>query len=1329
LPLRPIEENATSEHDAAETMEPTGGDEELMQEGKPIKILRGPVKPTKLEIEEHQHNHIPFRSWCPHCMRGKSKASGHRSSTQMREKAIVSLDYAFLGVSKGTSREERLQLEAEAVADGHTPTLVMFDSESRSIYAHAAMRKGYSEHLCQQIVHDLDNLGYKEIVLKSDQEPAMMSLVEIIKANWNGDAALENSPVRESEANGAVERAIQTWEGQVRTMKDALEHRLCCTIPPDHPIMTWMVEYAASLLRRCLVTTDGRTPYEKIKGRASRRSVAVFGEKVWYKPSHGRSKTLDYVLEEGIFLGVQDRSDEALIGVPHGVVKCRDIRRQAEEHRWNAELALAIRVTTCQPTEGSGDMRVKTYIAPGLDDPSIPLPPILRSGRGARRVKLLRQDFERAGLTIGCNGCKAMSRRAAGAVNHSEACRTRVQADMAKYPDAAARIAQAEDRLNEDISDAVEAAVEAADTAVIATAAAAPRRVSFAAMDDTMEVQSQLKRGLEDNSNMGLRSALRQRVDAPAVPASSAASSGDPNPLVLGFPASPVIDTPMAAPVSAEGEQGMDIDWLTIDGENDVTTDDTNRLAVQITRGNTSCTSTIDFTEGKWDFSHANHRMTAAKIINDIKPGLIIGCELQQCNLSREDAVANFDSKICHSEHLSALYNQQINRGLYYLHIALSDSKSSAIGISKMKDLEKLPRHQQVKLNNLTIATNSDAVAQSYIAQNKQFTEALIDETSERRKHRSRWSDDVEAMEAVLELNQFDDDDDDNDYDAIAWDDVKDVALDLHKVRKARATEMTFVKKRAVYKYASISHAKSLGQTIIGTRWIDTNKGDSTLENYRSRLVAQEFKNKAIAALFAATPPLESVRILLSVFTSEVYDVNGVERPTEGPQRIGAKLVDISRAHFYAPAQREIFIQLPAEDPRYGEPDLCGQLLQSLYGTRDASSNWEREYSRALTSSGFVKGVASPCHFWHQPWDVRLLVHGDDFFAVGPMQGLEKFERFMRDTYECKVQTIGMGEKDAKELRILGRVVTLEHGGISYEADQRHVEAVCKALNIAHSNPCTSPSEREAGPKGEASRSRARRLGEPAQARVVDDAEEELDSDDKTLYQSLSARLNFLSMDRADLQFAVKELMRKMSSPTAADLRALKRVARYVIGAPRVAQLFRWQRRPGNLVVYGDSDFAGCQTTRKSTSGGAAMWGLNTLKTWSKTQSVIALSSGEAELGAIVKSSAEALGLKSLLADFGIWVTLAVKSDASAAIGMVKREGLGKVRHLAVADLWIQQRRAAGEILYEKTDGLTNPADMMTKSVGGDKISKFLDSLGFQKRGGRHRLTPALADK
>jgi hypothetical protein len=1354
LPLRPSDEES-DKRDATEVLKLPEGDDELLDECKPVKVLRGPTRPTKLELEEHEHSHIPFRSWCPHCMRGKSKASGHRSSNGAREKPIVSIDYAFLGVSKGTSREDRIRLESEAVAAGHTPTLVMFDSESRGIYAYAVTRKGYDERLCRQVVNDLDNLGYKDIVLKSDQEPAIINLVEIIKANWNGNAVLENSPVRESEANGAVERAIQTWEGQVRCMKDALEHRLQTEIPPDHAIMTWIVEYAASLMRRSLVSMDGRTPYEKIKGRPSRRSLSVFGERVWYRPSHGRSKTLDYVLEEGIFLGVQDRSDEVLIGTVNGVVKCRDIRRQAEDRRWDKDAVLAICVTPSQPTEGSEDMRVKTYISPGLDDASVPLPPAHdRTGQGSRRVKLLRQDFERAGLTIGCNGCKAMSRRAAGAVNHSEACRARVQADMAKYPDAAARIAQANARIDDDqmIADEVTTTTKKArflsKTDDDANAKKVKRVRFLDGPDATIPVVDVHARSTSGDTQMQPSSsepratahALEASAQALASSQSAAVSSssssnsqqGSQEPHAtehaLEAPARSTNDADISmedqhermmrrrlsaatAPASVEGEQGMDIDCLTIDGS--------------ITRGNTACTDTVDFST--WDFSSLKHRNAASKLLADIKPGLIIGEELKQHNISREDALRNFDSKIKHAEFLSTLYSQQSNRGLYYLHIVFSDSKSSSAGISQMTDLETCPRHQQVRLNNLVISTNSDAVAQSYIAQDKEYTAALIDETSERRKHRARWSDDEDAMEAILELNQCDDDSDDY-YEMTAWDDVKDVALDINKVRKARATEMTYVKKRNVYKYASIAHAKSLGQTIIGTRWIDTNKGDATTENYRSRLVAQEFKNKAISALFAATPPLESLRILLAIFTSEVYDVNGAEKPTEGPERIGAKLIDISRAHFYAPAQRDIFIQLPAEDPRHGEPDVCGQLLQSLYGTRDASSNWEREYSRALISGGFVKGIASPCHFWHHGWDVRLLVHGDDFFTVGPMRGLDKFERYMRDTYECKVQTIGMGEKDAKELRILGRAVSIEQGGILYEADQRHVEAVCAALNIAHSNPCTSPSEREAGPKGEASRNRARRLGEPLQARVVNDTEEELDSDGKTAYQSLSARLNFLSMDRADLQFAVKELMRKMSSPTAADLRALKRVARYIVGAPRVAQLFRWQRRPNKLVVYGDSDFAGCQTTRKSTSGGAAMWGLNTLKTWSKTQSVVALSTGEAELGAIVKSSTEALGLKSLLSDFGIWVVLAVKSDASAAIGMVKRQGLGKVRHLAVADLWIQQRRATGEIHYEKTDGLTNPADMMTKSVGGDKISQFLVSLGFQKRGGRHRLTPALAD-
>jgi hypothetical protein len=231
------------------------------------------------------------------------------------------------------------------------------------------------------------------------------------------------------------------------------------------------------------------------------------------------------------------------------------------------------------------------------------------------------------------------------------------------------------------------------------------------------------------------------------------------------------------------------------------------------------------------------------------------------------------------------------------------------------------------------------------------------------------------------------------------------------------------------------------------------------------------------------------------------------------------------------------------------------------------------------------------------------------------------------------------------------------------------------------------------------------------------------------VYQSLSARLNYLALDRADIQYSVKELMRKMSKPNIEDVKSLKRVARYLLGAPRLCQIFSWQRMPREIKVYVDSDFAGCQVTRKSTSGGAITWGTSTLKTWSKTQSVIALSTGEAELAAIVKGSTEALGMKSLLADFGIAVSLKICSDASAAIGMVNREGLGKVRHLAVADLWVQAKRSTGEIAFEKVGGESNPADMLTKGVNGEKISRYSAWLGFAAKNGRHHLAPRFVHK
>ena len=114
---------------------------------------------------------------------------------------------------------------------------------------------------------------------------------------------------------------------------------------------------------------------------------------------------------------------------------------------------------------------------------------------------------------------------------------------------------------------------------------------------------------------------------------------------------------------------------------------------------------------------------------------------------------------------------------------------------------------------------------------------------------------------------------------------------------------------------------------------------------------------------------------------------------------------------------------------------------------------------------------------------------------------------------------------------------------------------------------------------------------------------------------------------------------------------------------------------------------------------------------WSVCEGVVqnygslALSSGESsELAAVLRAATEGKGLQSILNDFCLCGHVAIKSDETAAIGMVHRLGLGKVRHLAVADLWIQHHVRSGKIRVSKMSGLENPSDAQTKYLGPEPL-------------------------
>jgi hypothetical protein len=231
---------------------------------------------------------------------------------------------------------------------------------------------------------------------------------------------------------------------------------------------------------------------------------------------------------------------------------------------------------------------------------------------------------------------------------------------------------------------------------------------------------------------------------------------------------------------------------------------------------------------------------------------------------------------------------------------------------------------------------------------------------------------------------------------------------------------------------------------------------------------------------------------------------------------------------------------------------------------------------------------------------------------------------------------------------------------------------------------------------------------------------------DATAYRGITARLNYLAQDRADIQYACKEASRRMASPREADWLMPKRIARYLIGAPRFEQKFVWQDAPEKADAYTDSDWAGCRSTCRSTSGGALKLGEHCLKTWSSTQATVALSSAEAELYALTKGASQVLGLMSLLEDFGVVVSATVHTDASAAIGIVRRAGLGKLRHLNVRYLWLQDKVREEDFELLKVPGLANPADLMTKHLSRVDADRHLASLGMHLGSGRASTAPTL---
>ena len=114
------------------------------------------------------------------------------------------------------------------------PVLVIKDRKSGFKASFVVPRKGRSSHAAKRVSKVLDVLGYRRLVLKSDQEPAILQLKEQVKDERTEEIIMEMSPVEDSRSNGEIEKAIQDVQGQIRTLKSSMEGRYGRTIEPSH---------------------------------------------------------------------------------------------------------------------------------------------------------------------------------------------------------------------------------------------------------------------------------------------------------------------------------------------------------------------------------------------------------------------------------------------------------------------------------------------------------------------------------------------------------------------------------------------------------------------------------------------------------------------------------------------------------------------------------------------------------------------------------------------------------------------------------------------------------------------------------------------------------------------------------------------------------------------------------------------------------------------------------------------------------------------------------------------------------------------------------------
>ena len=484
----------------------------------------------------------------------------------------------------------------------------------------------------------------------------------------------------------------------------------------------------------------------------------------------------------------------------------------------------------------------------------------------------------------------------------------------------------------------------------------------------------------------------------------------------------------------------------------------------------------------------------------------------------------------------------------------------------------------------------------------------------------------------------------------------------------------------------------------------------------RARLVARELKSQEHRTdTFSPATSASLVRLIPILGLQQEHSLYSI---------------DVKDAFLQVPQRNRTACEFPKEYVElFGDEDpQCRNdgflLLRVLPGQRDAALLWSDHFASTLQEQQFSRCVACPTLF-RDTRNSILVVHVDDIQAAGKSQHLEPVLNKIGETYELKVEGPFLTDQERmvgeshQNIRFLKRKFTFHNHELHITCDPKYLTKLKEELKLktkaSKPTPCTQESQQ------------------------VDNTND-LDQEQSASFRKCVGILLYVGQDRPDLQFAVavRGLASKMSGPTHHSWKQLVHLVQYMSKTegyhlvyrktPRGISNLHQSIRNGSfdfstvaekqehlLEVFSDSDWAGNKSSIKSTSSGTMFLDGQVIYTFSRNQKSVALSSGEAEYYAGASAASDSILLKEAIQFLtGKRCQVNLYLDSSAARGIITRQGVGRVKHLQIRTLFLQELHKQGTLSVHPVGAKENTADIGTKLLSGKRIKLLLHWLGFQ---------------